>query len=269
MTKDELAHGTVSSLLEICLKSSLKYLESAQLPKNENIFLPEDICEALICKKLKTGNCDDDFIATFFADVRTSRMTKAHLSSSTVTDAGIEMIASHPLREVDISKCSTLSERSVQFLVKCKDTLISLNMSHCRQINSYRGLQHLTKLKNLDVSRTFIDQREFECLSTLVHLRRLVVSGTDIRALEPIKSMPSLTTLDLSNCRSIESIEPLEVAKGYMIYFELLLKPAAHLRKELRKLSREAISSAVSSRVRLSFREFFASQGCEENICRV
>ena len=48
-----------------------------------------------------------------------------------------------------------------------------------------------------------------------------------------------------------------------------LLKPAAHLRKELSKLPREAISSAVSSRVRLSFREFFASRGREENICRV
>ena len=42
------------------------------------------------------------------------------------------------------------------------------------------------------------------------------------------------------------------------------LKPAAHLRKELSKLpceAREAISSAVSSSVRLSFRENFASRG--------
>ena len=47
------------------------------------------------------------------------------------------------------------------------------------------------------------------------------------------------------------------------------VKPAAHLRKELSKLPREAISSAVSSSVRLSFREFFASRGREENIYHV
>lgn len=215
MTKDELAHGSVSSLLDICLRTSLRYLESSQLPKNENIFLPEDVCEALICKKLKTGSCDDDFIATFFADVHTSRMTKAHLSCATITDAGVEMISRHFLREVDVSKCVTLSERSIQSLLKCKDSLISLNLSYCRQINAFRGLEQFTKLKNLDVSRTFIDQREFEWLSTLVDLRRLNVSGTEIRSLEPIRSMPLLTTLDLSNCRSVESIEPLEVTKGY------------------------------------------------------
>ena len=49
-----------------------------------------------------------------------------------------------------------------------------------------------------------------------------------------------------------------------------LKKPAAHLRKELSKLPREAISLAVSSRVRLRFREsVFASRGREENIYHV
>ena len=225
MTKDELTHGSVSSLLEMCLKSSLRYLESSQLLKRENIFLPEDVCEALICKKIKTGNCDDDFIATFFADVQTSRMTKAHLSSATITDAAIEMISRHCLREVDVSNCSTLSERSIQSLIKCKDTLISLNMACCRQVNAFTGLQHFTKLKNLDVSQTFIDQKEFECLSTLVELRKLNVSGTEVSSLEPVRSMHSLTSLDLSNCCYVESIEPLVSIKGY----DLFLQPTSHV----------------------------------------
>ena len=42
------------------------------------------------------------------------------------------------------------------------------------------------------------------------------------------------------------------------------LKAAAHLRK----ISREAVSSAISSRVRWRFREFYASRGRETNICR-
>ena len=46
----------------------------------------------------------------------------------------------------------------------------------------------------------------------------------------------------------------------------LSVKPAAHGRKELSKMPREAVSSAVSSRVLRSFGEKFASRGREENI---
>ena len=47
------------------------------------------------------------------------------------------------------------------------------------------------------------------------------------------------------------------------------LKPVAHRRKQLSKLPGKAVCSAVSSRVRRSFRENFATQGREENICHV
>ena len=47
------------------------------------------------------------------------------------------------------------------------------------------------------------------------------------------------------------------------------LKPVAHLRKELSKLPREAISSAFSSCMQLRFLEFLASRGREENIYHV
>ena len=44
------------------------------------------------------------------------------------------------------------------------------------------------------------------------------------------------------------------------------LSPPHTVRKELSKMPREAVSSAVSSRVRRSFGEKFASRGREENI---
>ena len=169
MTKDVLTHGTVSSLAEICLESSLRYLESSESRK-ENTFLPEDICEALICKKLKTGSCDDDFVATYFADVQTSRITKVHVSGAALTDSGLEVLSVHPLREVDVSNCDSVSGKAIVSLVKCKNTLTSLNLSNCTRINAFTGLQHLTRLKSLDVSQTLLDQRDFECLSTMVHL---------------------------------------------------------------------------------------------------
>ena len=47
------------------------------------------------------------------------------------------------------------------------------------------------------------------------------------------------------------------------------LKPSARERKQLSKKSREAVSSAVSFRVRVNFGEVFASRGRETNICHV
>jgi len=40
------------------------------------------------------------------------------------------------------------------------------------------------------------------------------------------------------------------------------MKPTAHVRKEQNKMPREAVFSAVSSRVRRNFGEKFFSQGC-------
>lgn len=215
MTKDVLTHG-VSTLAEICLQSSLKFLESSKV-RTKNTFLPEDICEALICKKLKTGHCDDDFIATYFADIQTSRITKIHVSGAAVTDSGLEVVSVHPLREVDVSNCE-VSEKCIKSLIKCKNTLTSLNLSRCRGITAFNELQHLTSLKSLNLSDTFLEQRHFECLSALSHLRSLNVSETEITSLEPVKTMTLLTNLDLSKCVKVESIEPLETIKGYDLF---------------------------------------------------
>ena len=48
-----------------------------------------------------------------------------------------------------------------------------------------------------------------------------------------------------------------------------LFKPAAHERKQLSKWPGKAVYSAVPSHVRRSFRENFATQRREENICHV
>lgn len=216
MTKDSLPNGSVSSLAELCFQSSLKYLESS---KKWNAFLPEDICQALICKKLKTGHCDDDFVSTYLADIQTSRITKVHITGARITDNGLEMISRHPLREVDISHCSELSEKTVVSLAKCSNTLTSLKMSRCRQITVFNGLRRLTGLRSLDVSSTWLDNHSgFECFADLINLRMLNLSGTEIKTLDPLKTMTMLTNLDLSCCEKIKSITPLETIQGYDLF---------------------------------------------------
>ena len=56
-------------------------------------------------------------------------------------------------------------------------------------------------------------------------------------------------------------------AKRYLVEYHL--KPAAYRRKQLSKLPGKAVCSAVSSRVRRSFPENFATRDGEENICHV
>ena len=60
---------------------------------------------------------------------------------------------------------------------------------------------------------------------------------------------------------------PLTIFGDFFVLY--LLKPAAHESKQLSKWPGKAVCSAVSSRVRRSFRENFATQGREENICHV
>ena len=66
--------------------------------------------------------------------------------------------------------------------------------------------------------------------------------------------------------RWLIAIELLIVFKFLLVLASVNVKPGAHERKQLSKKSCEAVSSAVSSRVRVNFGEIFASRGRETNI---
>ena len=213
MTKDELAHGNVSTLLEMCLETSLRFFESSNCQLN--VFVPEYVCEALIDKKLKEGRCDDNFLCSI-SSPRTSRMFRARLCGASITDYALEVICDgHPLRDVDISNCHKLSHRAITHLGKCQSTLVSLSLANCHQFSSLKGLDQLTNLKNLDLTNTYTVHHEFEMLSRLVNLKRLNLTGTKIERLEPASNLKNLTSLDLSECRQVTSIKALETIRGY------------------------------------------------------
>ncbi|CAH3037645.1 unnamed protein product [Pocillopora meandrina] len=222
MTKDSSRKQSVSSLADLCFQSSLKYLESSRKwDERTNTFIPEDLCTALINKKLKSGHCDDDFVSTYLADVQTSRITKLHMSGARITDIALEFISRHPLREVDVSHCE-VSEKALVSLAKCKSTLTSLKMVHCRQITEFKELRHLTGLKSLDVSDTWLDDGNgIRFFVNLVNLRMLNLSGTEIVSLDPLNTLAMLTNLDLSCCREIESIKPLETIRRSLQWLSL------------------------------------------------
>ena len=59
------------------------------------------------------------------------------------------------------------------------------------------------------------------------------------------------------------------ISYSEMNNFVLPREPATHERKQVSKLPGKAVCSTLSSRVRRSFCENFATQGREENICHV
>ena len=59
------------------------------------------------------------------------------------------------------------------------------------------------------------------------------------------------------------------ISYSEMNNFVLPREPATHERKQVSKLPGKAFCSTVSSRVRRSFPENFATQGREENICNI
>ena len=245
MTKDSSRKQSVSSLADLCFQSSLKYLESSRKwDERTNTFIPEDLCTALISKKLKSGHCDDDFVSTYLADVQTSRITKLHMSGARITDIALEFISRHPLREVDVSHCE-VSEKALVSLAKCKSTLTTLKMVHCRQITEFKELRHLTGLKSLDVSDTWLDDGNgIRSFVNLVNLRMLNLSGTEIVSLDPLNNLAMLTNLDLSCCREIESIKPLETIRRYDLRSNY---------NKYEKVFKRVFSSTLTVFIRLSF----------------
>ena len=199
--------------MELCLASSLKYLESS-LKSSENVFLPEDVCEALIAKRLKQGKCDDNFLSSF-ANPLTSRMVRVNLHGAGITDEGLEFIASHPIRELNVAECNQLTQEGIRHITRCKNSLFSLNLMKCSQVTEFNDVGAFSKLRMLDVSRTAFDQSSFEATApNLAHLQWLNMTETQISDLIPVQQLTSLVSLDLSLCDGLTSIEPLQTVKG-------------------------------------------------------
>lgn len=212
-----MTRGEVTTLLDLCMDTSLGFLESASF-KNQHIFLPEDLCEAFISKRLKCGDCNDNFLATF-SDPQTSRIVRLNLKGASITDRGLELISCQPLKELNISSCRLVTQDGLKYLHRCKNTLMCLNLGQCCRIYDFTEVASFYNLKVLDLRNTVITQEQFERISLgLQNLMSLNLTETYISDLSPVNFMRSLTTLDLSECPDIQSIKPLECLKGWVMW---------------------------------------------------
>ena len=208
MTRDK-----VSSLMELCLTSSLNYLESS-FKASQYVFLPEDVCEALIAKRLKEGKCTDSFLSTF-SNPSTSRMVRVDLHGASITDEGLGYIVYHPIRDLNVSECCQLTKEGIKQITQCKNSLFSLNLGKCNKIAEFDDVGVFRKLRALDVSNTSFDQKSFEASAQgLSNLQMLNMTETEITDLKPVEHLKSLKSLDLSSCAGLTSVEPLKSVQG-------------------------------------------------------
>ena len=212
MTRD-----TVTSLMDLCLESSLRYLESSSSKSTlaECVFLPEEVCEALISRMTQEGKCNDAFLYKF-SNPLTSRVLRAKLQNTGVTDRGISFVSQQPLREVNLSGCGEITEEGLDHLRQCRNTLTCLRLAKCTRLRNFSPVYSLTKLTLLDLSHTAFDQEALERLGEVaVNLRCLRLRKTLITSLAPVSNLRCLVSLDISACSQIVCIEPLTAIRGY------------------------------------------------------
>ncbi|XP_048586884.1 protein zer-1 homolog isoform X2 [Nematostella vectensis] len=209
-----MTRGEVTSLLDLCMDKSLKLFDAATFKTSGVVFLPEDVCEAFISKRLKSGDCTDNFLSSF-SNPQTSRIVRVNLKGASITDRGLQLISCQPIRELNISRCLEVTQHGIKHICQCKNTLKCLNIGQCIRIMDFCDVAKLNNLRFLDLSKTLIEQYDFEIVSEgLQQLQVLNLAETVITDLGPVKNMRHLTSLDLSNCRDIKSIAPLEILNG-------------------------------------------------------
>ena len=92
-----------------------------------NIVLPSEICEKLICiwQDIGSQKLDNRFIE-IFRDLNSTRLKRAMLKGSNVTDDGVKLLLNHNLVELDISVCQNLTENTLEYINDKGGNLLSL-----------------------------------------------------------------------------------------------------------------------------------------------
>jgi len=129
----------------------------------------------------------------------------------------IEIVVNFKVIQMLVDKCHNLEEN---FFNLSKDFDYKLTVGHVfkllingaglSSINEIEGLNFLTKLTRLDLSRNSISR--IEGLNSLVMLKELDLSFNEIYKIEGLNRLKNLEVLDLSNnqIRKIEGLEALQ-----------------------------------------------------------
>ena len=99
----------------------------------EGLYLPVEICEALLDCCSEDKICIDDYFAKIFSDTKRTRLSTVSLHNSVITDDGFNSLVVHSLRKISLINCNNITESSLESLNCYSDNLVSLYVEKFRQ----------------------------------------------------------------------------------------------------------------------------------------
>ena len=194
------------------------YFEPTGWKLKSDVALPSEICEKLISiwQDLDPSRLDDNFIE-IFEDLSVTRLKRANLKGSNVSDWSIEVLLKHELVELDITSCDKLNKQTVEYINQRGAKLLSLILGQSQNI-----FPVLESSSMKDGSCPIVKQGYI--LNT-PNLRRLVVRDL-YYPMEPhffallLKPLHKLTHLDLSGCCFLNEMYYMQHL-NYLVYLNL------------------------------------------------
>lgn len=198
------------SLLDICFEYINNHLETIcvydpiteKIKLMDGLALPVEICERLLNVRSNSFNQINSNFINIFKDTESTRLKRVKLRKTKITDHDLKTLLKHRLIELDISLSRELTNNCIKYITEYSTSLISLCIGEETPIfptNIYGKLRFPE------------EQYDKGFIFLAPTLRRLTLRG--LKALQRdfymllLKSLPTLTHLELSNCGDLRKFD--------------------------------------------------------------
>ncbi|XP_045623999.2 protein zyg-11 homolog B isoform X3 [Procambarus clarkii] len=177
--------------------------------RDSNAFCHQKVANHLLMTLDRKGLLDDLNMTLFDPVVlRLSQVTLHHADN--VTCKGLKILRSHQIQSVEVKN---LSKVSVDELISCFGEWTLNNI----QALSVSGSSFTSHISKTNAKGNVLSTKLYVGLSKLKNLHVLNVSGTELAShalLNVCNDLHMLSSLDISNCTKLESVECLRIRKN-------------------------------------------------------
>ncbi|XP_053655723.1 protein zyg-11 homolog B [Cherax quadricarinatus] len=238
-----------SHVKEVCTsRFSLNDFTNRLYFRDSNAFCHQKVANLLLMTLDRKGLLDDLNMTLFDPVVlRLSQVTLHHADN--VTCKGLKILRSHQIQSVEVKN---LTKVSVDELISCFGEWTMNNI----QALSVSGSSFTSDIAKANSKGSVLSTKLYVGLSKLKNLHILNVSGTELAShalLNVCIDLQMLSSLDISNCTKLESVECLRIRKNTLRSLNmynlkvLRMEETKRVLLELRKLIHLDISENVSN----------------------
>lgn len=187
--------------------------------RDENAFCHQNVANLLFLTLDKKGLLDDLVLTLFDPAVLRLCQVVIH-NSDNLTCKGLNVLRQHQIQSVDVKN---LTKISIDELIGCfgewtVNNIQTLALSRCTFVSSVSQVQSRGgTLVRKTFKGSLVPTKMHISLCKLKNLRALNLSGTELTTpalLNICSDLKKLTSLDISNCSKVESVECLRIRKN-------------------------------------------------------